>query len=71
MKYLLRIIMSLDYVNMLSNILLLSTSLRKGVSVFDFCVIFIDFINLAYFQIILVTIYFKHRGKATNKIKDI
>lgn len=71
MKYLLRLIMSLDYINIVSNILLISTSLRKGISSFDFFVIFIDLYNLVYFQEKLVALYFKYKGKSTSSIKDV
>lgn len=41
--------MSLDHANVVANIMFIGTSLRSGVSMFDFVVIFLDMINLVFF----------------------
>ena len=61
---------SFDHVNIVQNMLFMFTSLHKGVSVFDFCMIFVDIINLSFFQYMLLNLYTKFRGKNSSEIRN-
>jgi hypothetical protein len=61
LKFLIRTVMSLDHVNIVSNVMFIGTSLRSGVSLFDFSIIFLDLMNLVYFQNVLYGYYSKHK----------
>ena len=62
--------MSLDHVNIVANLLYIMTSLRRGVSLFDFLYIFVDLLNLVYFQNIALDIYRKYKGRQTRDIEN-
>lgn len=47
------------------------TSLHKGVSVFDFCIIFLDLASLIFFQNLILGYYMKHKNKRTQDVKSI
>lgn len=71
LRVMLEIMRSLDYVNIVSNTLLIYTSLHRGVSVFDCCVIVVDLISIAIFQSIIIIIYLKYKNQRTQDIKNL
>lgn len=65
LKLMLRMMMSLDYVNVVSNTLLIFTSVNRGVSAFDCCVIIIDLVSITTFQLMIVLLYMRYKDQRT------
>lgn len=63
--------LGLDYVNIVQNTILMYTSLHRGVSPFDFCVIILDLISIAIFQFMLVTMYLRYKNERTQDISSL
>ena len=57
LRYTVNGIVSLDYINIVTNLLFVGTSIHKGVSPFDTLVIFVDLGNMIFFQFELLKIY--------------
>lgn len=71
LRGLIRIVMSLDYVNLVQNLLYIFTSLHQGVSIFDCSIIFIDVISISVFQFLIISVYLKYKNWRTQDIEDL
>jgi hypothetical protein len=71
LKMLLQFIVSLDYINLVPNLLFIGTSVSVKVSVFDFVVIFIDLFSLIFFQFELINLLRRYKGREIGEIKDV
>jgi len=62
---------SLNFINIAENVLIIATSLRKNISISEYIFILIDGTMVVYFTLKCVILYLKHKGKASAKIKDV
>jgi hypothetical protein len=67
----LKMVVSLDHLNIIANILFIGTSISVGVSAFDFTIIMVDLLSLFYFQFELFKMFNKHKGKKTPDVKNL
>jgi hypothetical protein len=68
---LLRMVVSLDHLNIIANLLFMGTSVAMGLTWWDFVVIFVDLASLLYFQSELFDIFRRHRNIKTRQVKDL
>jgi hypothetical protein len=71
LQFIARMIVSLDHLNIISNLLFMGTSLSLGVSLFDFLVILVDLTSLFFVQFMLFRVFKKYQGLETREVKTM
>jgi hypothetical protein len=71
LEMMIRMVVSLDHLNIVANLLFIGTSISVGVTWFDYCMIWIDLILLFYFQFELYYIFSRYKNALTKNVSQI